>query len=153
MEVMERAFAMERAGERVIHLEIGEPDFPPPPAAVAACVSALQGGETHYTDSRGLAELREAIALDHARRFGTAIDPERVIVTNGTSPAMLLVFSLLLEPGDEIILGRPTIPATRASCVSAGGARCWFPRIRARGTGSIPPRSAPPSRRGPGPWW
>jgi aspartate/methionine/tyrosine aminotransferase len=56
MEVMERAFAMERQGARVIHLEIGEPDFPPPPAAVAACVRALEAGETHYSDSRGLAE-------------------------------------------------------------------------------------------------
>ena len=58
MEVMERAFAMEREGVRVIHLEIGEPDFPPPHAAVAACVRALEAGETHYSDSRGLASLR-----------------------------------------------------------------------------------------------
>jgi aspartate/methionine/tyrosine aminotransferase len=110
MEVMERAFAMERQGRRVLHLEIGEPDFPPPPAAVAACARALEAGETHYTDSRGLAELREAIAADHTRRSGVAVDPERVIVTNGTSPAMLLVFSLLIDPGDEVILGAPHYP-------------------------------------------
>jgi aspartate/methionine/tyrosine aminotransferase len=70
MEVMERAFAMERTGANVIHLEIGEPDFPPPPAAVEACAQALRSGETRYTDSRGLPELREAIAADHRRRFG-----------------------------------------------------------------------------------
>jgi aspartate/methionine/tyrosine aminotransferase len=110
MEVLERAQAMERAGADVIHLEVGEPDFPPPPAAVAACVRALEGGETHYTDSRGLLELREAIARDHARRFGVAVDPECVIATNGTSSALLLVFSLLVGPGDEVILGAPHYP-------------------------------------------
>ncbi len=110
MEVMERAFAMQRDGIPVIHLEIGEPDFPPPPAAVAACIRALESGETHYTDSRGLAELREAIAEDRTRRFGVAVDPERVLVTSGTSPAMLLVFSLLVESGDEVILGTPHYP-------------------------------------------
>ncbi len=110
MEVMERAFAMERQGARVLHLEIGEPDFPPPPAAVEACRRALAGGETHYTDSRGLAELRRAIAADHRRRFDLEVDPERVIVTSGSSPAMLLVCALLLDPGDEVILGTPHYP-------------------------------------------
>jgi len=110
MEVLERAFAMEQAGARVIHLEVGEPDFPPPPAAVAACVRALEQGETHYTDSRGLLELREAIASDHARRFGVSVEPGNVIVTSGTSVAMLLVFSLLVDPGDEVILGAPHYP-------------------------------------------
>ena len=88
MEVMERAFAMQRAGVDIVHLEIGEPDFAPPPAAVEACVAALRSGETHYTDSRGLVELREAIAEDHARRFGTSVDPDHVLVTSGTSAAM-----------------------------------------------------------------
>jgi aspartate/methionine/tyrosine aminotransferase len=110
MEVLERAFAMERAGARVIHLEVGEPDFPPPPTAVAACVRALEQGETHYTDSRGLLELREAIAADHARRFGVSVEPGNVIVTGGTSAAMLLVFSLLVDPGDEVILAAPHYP-------------------------------------------
>jgi aspartate/methionine/tyrosine aminotransferase len=110
MEILERALAMERAGARVIHLEVGEPDFPPPPAVVAACVGALEAGETHYTDSRGLAELREAIAADCARRTGASVDAERVIVTQGTSSALLLVFSLLVGPGDEVILGAPHYP-------------------------------------------
>ena len=72
MEVMERAFALERAGGKVLHLEIGEPDFAPPPEAVEACAAALRDGETRYTDSRGLLELREAIAADLARRFARA---------------------------------------------------------------------------------
>ncbi|MFP8881038.1 MAG: pyridoxal phosphate-dependent aminotransferase, partial [Myxococcota bacterium] len=110
MEVMQRAHAMERAGADVIHLEIGEPDFPAHPAAVRACIDAIESGETHYTDSRGLAELREAIAEDYRRRFGVSVDPARVIVTNGTSSALVLIFSLLVDVGDEVILGTPHYP-------------------------------------------
>jgi aspartate/methionine/tyrosine aminotransferase len=110
MQVMERAFAMERAGARVLHLEIGEPDGAPPPEAVEACRRALLAGETRYTDSRGLAELREAIASDLERRFGVNPGPERVVVTSGTSPAMLLTFSLLLSEGDEVVLPDPCYP-------------------------------------------
>jgi aspartate/methionine/tyrosine aminotransferase len=127
MEVMERAFAMERDGARVIHLEIGEPDFPPPPAAVLACTRALGEGETRYTDSRGLAELREAIAQDHARRCGVHVDPARVLVTSGTSPAMLLVFSLLVEPGDEVILGTPHYPCYPNFVRACGGTPVLIP--------------------------
>ena len=127
MEVMERAFAMERDGAHVIHLEIGEPDFPPPPAAILACTRALQAGETRYTDSRGLAELREAIAQDHARRAGVPVDPERVLVTNGTSPAMLLVFSLLVAPGDEVVLGTPHYPCYPNFVRACGGVPVLVP--------------------------
>jgi aspartate/methionine/tyrosine aminotransferase len=122
MEVMERAFAMERAGTRVLHLEIGEPDFAPPAAAVEACASALRRGETRYTDSRGLVELREAIAADYDRRFGVAVDPGRVVVTSGTSPAMLLCFSLLVEPGDEVVLATPHYPCYPNFIRYCGGA-------------------------------
>ena len=110
MEVMERAFELEARGAKILHLEIGEPDFPPPPAAVEAARGALAEGETRYTDSRGLRELREAIAADKARRdrrggrSGARARHER------HSPAMLLVFSLLVEPGDEVILGTPHYP-------------------------------------------
>ncbi len=101
---------MERDGVDIIHLEIGEPDFPAHPAATRACIDAIESGQTHYTDSRGLAELREAIADDYRRRFGVAVDPARVIVTNGTSSALVLIFSLLVEAGDEVILGTPHYP-------------------------------------------
>jgi aspartate/methionine/tyrosine aminotransferase len=107
MEVMERAFELERAGAHVIHLEIGEPDFPPPPAAVAACSAALAREPARYTDSRGLLELREAIAAERRTRSGVEVGPDRVLVTSGTSPALLLVFTYLLDPGDEIVLGTP----------------------------------------------
>ena len=101
---------MQREGVPVLHLEVGEPDFPPPPEVVEACQRALARGETHYTDSRGLVELREAIAADHRRRSGVPVDAERVLVTSGSSPAMLLVCALLLDPGDEVILGTPHYP-------------------------------------------
>lgn len=110
MEVAERAFALERSGVAITHLEIGEPDFPPPAAAVEACVRALEAGRTKYTDSRGIADLRQAIAREHSLRAEVEVAPERVIVTSGTSPAMLLVFSYLLDPGDEVILGTPHYP-------------------------------------------
>jgi aspartate/methionine/tyrosine aminotransferase len=110
MEVRERALALEAGGAKVLHLELGEPDAAPPAAAVEACRAALAEGATHYTDSRGLAGLREAIAADKARRTGVPVDPERVLVTNGTSPAMLLVFSMLVEPGAEVLLGAPHYP-------------------------------------------
>jgi aspartate/methionine/tyrosine aminotransferase len=133
MEVLERAFALERAGARVIHLEIGEPDLPPPAAAVAACQRALEAGETHYTDSRGLPELREAIAQDCARRFSARVDPARVLVTGGTSPAMLLVFSLLVDPGDEVILGTPHYPCYPNFVRHCGGEPVLVPTDPARG--------------------
>ena len=121
MEVMERAFAMEREGERVIHLEVGEPDFPPPAAVIEACARALRSGETRYTDSRGLAELREEIARNHSLRSGVHVEPSRVLVTNGTSTAMLLVFLVLLERGDEVILGTPHYPCYPNFVRACGG--------------------------------
>lgn len=107
VEVLERALELERQGADVLHLEFGEPDFPPPPAVIEACDRAMRSGETRYTESRGLVELREAIAADHQRRSGVAVDPGRIIVTNGTSPAMLLVFCLLVDTGDEVLIPTP----------------------------------------------
>ncbi len=127
MEIMEKAFAMERDGIDVAHLEIGEPAFDPPPAVLEACSEALQSGETRYTDSRGLEELRIAIVRDTERRFGVAVSPERVLVCNGTSPAMLLVFSALLSPGDEVLLATPHYPCTPNFIRFCGGEPILIP--------------------------
>ena len=110
MEVLERAYEMERAGAKVIHLEIGEPDFPAPPEAVEAARRALAAGETRYTDSRGLPELRAAIAADKTRRTGAAVDPEQVIVTSGTSPALLLVCCAAARAGRRGDRARAALP-------------------------------------------
>jgi aspartate/methionine/tyrosine aminotransferase len=107
MEVMERAFEMGRGGADVIHLEIGEPDFAPPPAAVEAARRALAAGRTKYTASVGLPELRDAIAAEKRARTGVAVDPERVLVTSGTSPALLMVIAALCEPGSELVVPAP----------------------------------------------
>ncbi len=133
MEVMERAFEMERAGEHVIHLEIGEPDFPAHPAAARACIRAIEAGQTHYTDSRGLAELREAIAEDHERRFGVRVEPERILVSNGTSPAMLLVFAALVGEGDEVVLATPHYPCYPNFVRMSGGVPVLVPADPASG--------------------
>ncbi|MBW2231383.1 MAG: pyridoxal phosphate-dependent aminotransferase [Deltaproteobacteria bacterium] len=127
MEVMERAFELEAEGVDVVHLEIGEPRFSPPPQAVEACVQALEGGETQYTDSRGLAELREAIAADCERRCRVAPDPSRILVASGTSPAMLLVFSLLVDPGDEVIIPSPHYPCYPNFVRFCGGVPVYVP--------------------------
>ncbi len=111
MEVLERALELEKKGRSIIHMEIGEPDFPTPSKIIRAGIGSLSGGDTHYTDSRGIPELRRAIAEYHGKRYGTNVDPGRVIVTMGVSPALLLVLSSLMEKdGDEIIMGNPCYP-------------------------------------------
>src|SRR5690242_13498277 len=87
-EVMERGMAMARRGVAVVQMGVGEPDFDAPAEVIDATVRAVQAGMTHYTDSRGVHDLREAIADDCFRRRGVRVSPERVIVTSGTSPAI-----------------------------------------------------------------
>ncbi len=107
MDVLERAQILEKQGENIIHLEVGEPDFATPSCIKEAAKRALKAGKTHYTHSLGIFELRETIAEHYQQKYGVAISPENIIITAGTSPAMFLIFSSLLEPGDEIILPNP----------------------------------------------
>jgi aspartate/methionine/tyrosine aminotransferase len=107
MEVMEKAEAMERQGENIIHLEVGEPDFETPECIKEAAIRAIRDGKTHYTHSMGLPELREAIAEYYGNRYGVKVSPDQILVMSGTSPAMLLLFMSLLESGDEVILPNP----------------------------------------------
>jgi len=107
MEILEKAHAMTRQGIDVVHLEVGEPDFDAPPAVIAAAERAMRDGQTHYTHSLGLIELREAVCAQYGQRYGVDVHPDQVLVTGGTSPAMLLVFAALLESGDEVIVSDP----------------------------------------------
>ena len=107
MEVLERAREMEAKGVDIIHLEVGEPDFDIPTAVKAATRSALDEGLTHYTHSLGDPGLREAIAQHYLDRYGVSVKPDQVVVTSGTSPAMMLVFAALLESGQEVIISDP----------------------------------------------
>ncbi|QGP91981.1 Aspartate aminotransferase [Neomoorella glycerini] len=107
MDILEKAKEMEARGEKIIHLEIGEPDFDTPEPIKEAARRALRDGDTHYTHSLGKPELREEIARYYLRKYGVSISPDQIIVTSGTSPAMLLTFGVLLERGDEVILPDP----------------------------------------------
>ena len=107
MDILERAQAIEAAGHRVIHLEIGEPDFDMPECVKEAARKAVTDGHTHYTHSLGLLKLRQAICDLHAREYGVSVTPDRVLVTGGTSPAMLLAFGAMAVPGEHILLTDP----------------------------------------------
>lgn len=107
MDVLEAAHVLEREGRRIIHLEVGEPDFDTPEAVRRAAIRAMEDGETHYTHSMGLYELRETISAHYHARYGVEVGPERIIVTSGSSPALLLAFASLLNPGEEVILTNP----------------------------------------------
>jgi aspartate/methionine/tyrosine aminotransferase len=107
MEVLERAVGLEAKGEHIVHLEVGEPDFPTPACVRDAAARALRDGKIGYTHSLGILPLREAIAAHYHARYGVQVSPDRILVTTGTSPAMWLVFSAILESGDEVILSDP----------------------------------------------
>jgi len=107
MDVLEKAQEMQKKGEDIIHLEIGEPDFDTPECIKEACDRAIRNGETHYTHSLGLIELREAICDHYYNKYGVNISPDQIVVTSGTSPAMLILFSSILNKGDEIIISNP----------------------------------------------
>ena len=107
VEVFQRAQELERQGADIIHLEFGEPDFDTPPVIREAAEKALKDGRTRYAHSLGLVPLREAIAERYLARYGVTVSPDQVLVTAGTSPAMLLLFSTLLDPGDHVLLTDP----------------------------------------------
>jgi len=107
MEVLERAVEMERKGDHIIHLEVGEPDFPTPACIQEAAARSVKEGKTGYTHSLGILPLREAIAEHYHAKYGVQVSPEQILVTAGTSPAMWLIFSAILEAGDQVVLSNP----------------------------------------------
>ena len=107
MDVMARAQELEKAGENVIHLEVGEPDFCTPEIVQETVMKAIQSGCTHYTHAMGLVELREAICEHYMQEYGVSINPERIMVTSGTSPALLLMMIAILDNNDDVIISNP----------------------------------------------
>ena len=107
MEVLEKAHEMEKRGINVIHMEVGEPDFDVPSCVKEATCQAVKEGHTHYTHSLGDPELRLAITRHYKKSYGVDVDPDQVIVTSGSSPAILLVLTALIERGEEVILSDP----------------------------------------------
>ena len=113
MDLLARARQLEAEGRSVLHLEVGEPDFPTPQPVIDAGIRALRQLKTHYTPALGLPELRQAIADHYRRKFGIEIDARRVIVTPGASGALQLALSVLVDTGDNVLLTDPGYPCNR----------------------------------------
>jgi len=113
MDVLERANELQREGIDVIHLEVGEPDFDMPECITKAAIEALQNGTTHYTHSLGDPLLRKAISDFYRSEYNVTVDPECILVTSGSSPAILMTLLLLCQAGDEVIMSNPGYPCYR----------------------------------------
>jgi aspartate/methionine/tyrosine aminotransferase len=113
MEVQTRARALEARGRSVIHMEIGEPDFPTPQPVIDAAMAGIAGGRLYYTSALGLAELRAAIATHYRDHYRVEVPPERIVVTAGSSAALLLTLALIVDRDDEILLADPGYPCNR----------------------------------------
>ncbi|MCA3028002.1 MAG: pyridoxal phosphate-dependent aminotransferase [Rhodocyclaceae bacterium] len=127
MEIQSRARVLELAGHDVIHMEIGEPDFGTPLPVIEAGKRALDEQPMWYTRALGLMPLREAIAKFYQNKYGVTIDPERVIVTAGSSAALLLAFAALLNDGDEVLMSDPGYPCNRHFVRSMNGVPVQVP--------------------------
>ncbi len=110
VELLERAKALESQGTRVVHLEVGEPDFPTAAPIVEAGHRALEAGATKYTQALGIPALRQRIARYYGEACGVEVPPQRVVVTSGASAGLLLLAGLLLNPEDELLLTDPGYP-------------------------------------------
>ena len=120
MEILGKAKMMEQQGIDIIHMEVGEPDFNVPRAAVDAGVDALRNNETHYTHALGTLELREAIASLYNREYGLQVKAEQVMVTSGSSPAILLLCLMLFDKDSEVIISNPGYACYKNFILAAG---------------------------------
>jgi aspartate/methionine/tyrosine aminotransferase len=132
-ETLARAKALEAEGRRIIHLEIGEPDFPTAPHIVEAAAKALRDGHTHYCQSPGLPALREACAEHLSRHRGLAIDPARVVVAPGAKPFLFFGVLATCDPGDEVIYPNPGFPIYESVIRWAGATPVPLPIVEERG--------------------
>ncbi len=107
MEVLEKAKEIEAQGESVIHFEVGEPDFDTPAVISQEAIKSIEEGDTKYTHSLGISELRDAVSKNYKANYGVDISPERVVITLGSSPALYLSIISLIEPGDEVLITDP----------------------------------------------
>lgn len=113
MELVARAKELEASGRSIIHMEVGEPDFPTPHPIIDAAARFIADGKVFYTHALGLPDLREAISAFYGSRYGVAVAPERIVVTSGASAALLLALATMLDPGDEVLLADPGYPCNR----------------------------------------
>jgi len=127
VDVMEAAWAAERAGRSIVHLEVGEPDFGTPPPVVEAATKAIADGRVRYTSSLGIPELREAISGYYAERFGVDVPARRVVVTTGASGALLLALAATVDRDHEVLLADPGYPCNRNLIRLCEGAPAGIP--------------------------
>lgn len=113
MEIQRRALDLEATGRRIVHMEIGQPDFPAPQPVIDAAIAALKRDPMGYAASLGLPALRAAIARFYGERYGVDVDPRRIIVTAGASGAFIVTLGALVEPGDEVLMPDPCYPCNR----------------------------------------
>jgi aspartate/methionine/tyrosine aminotransferase len=120
MDVMAAAERIEKAGGHVIHMEVGQPAAPAPRTAIAAARAALDGGRIDYTSALGIFSLRERIARHYRDTYGCAVDPDRIVVTTGSSGAFILAFLAMFEPGDRVAVTVPGYPPYRHILTALG---------------------------------
>lgn len=133
MDILEKAQALEKSGEDIVHFEVGEPDFSTPGVVVDALIEYLKKGMTRYSHSLGIYELRERISEYYYKKYRVNISPDQIIVTSGTSPALFLIFSVLVESGEEVILSKPYY-ACYPNFIKFLNARCvYFPVYQEEG--------------------
>ena len=132
-DVLVRARALEAQGRSVIHLEIGEPDFPSPPHVIQAAKDALDQGWTHYGPTQGLPDLRSAIAAHISRTRGISVGPQHVSVVPGGKPIIFFPMMALLEPGDEVIYPNPGFPIYESMIRFLGATPVPMPLEESRG--------------------
>jgi len=127
MEMVKAAAAMVRAGQDVISMSVGEPDFTAPDLVARAAMDAIQRGATQYTESLGLPALREAISAHYARAYGLDIPPQRIVVTAGASAGLLLACAALVAEGDDVLMPDPSYPCNRHFVSAFGGRAVLVP--------------------------
>ncbi|WP_371766551.1 pyridoxal phosphate-dependent aminotransferase [Massilia sp.] len=127
MEMVKAAASMVRAGQDVISMSVGEPDFTAPDVVARAAMDAIQRGATQYTESLGLPALRDAISAHYARAYGLDIPPQRIVVTAGASAGLLLACAALVAEGDEVLMPDPSYPCNRHFVSAFGGRAVLVP--------------------------
>src|SRR5579871_4776380 len=132
-DVLVRARALEAKGRNIVHLEIGEPDFPTPAHIVEAAKKALDEGWTHYGPTQGLPELREAVAEYISRTRGIQVGPQHVSIVPGGKPIIFFSMLALLEAGDEVIYPNPGFPIYESMIRTLGATPVPIPLIESRG--------------------
>jgi len=121
MQLLERAKVLEAGGKEIIHMEIGEPDFPTPPAVIEAAKQLLDQHNQYYTPSTGAPELQKSLSQWYGSEYGVEVSPDRILITPGTSGAFSLIYAALLDPDESVLLPDPGYPCQRNFIRLAGG--------------------------------